>query len=120
MGLEFIAQGTGLANLPSDESYPEGTRLQLWIWSPVDLSGAVQWGLEVAGVNLTEPVRYEDGWLKVSWLKGFPWLFVIAGVLIALGLAFASWQLYKVVEITGPGFLWIVAIIILIALLKQD
>ncbi len=85
-----------------------------WPW---DLSSQVQWALDTAGVTQWGPVTYEGGYIRIRFQKGFPWLAIIAGVIIALGLAFASWNLYRIVEVGGAGLGWgVLVVVALIAL----
>jgi hypothetical protein len=103
---ELVASGEGLNQLRTaqyDVAFPEETNVELWIQWPWDLSAVVQESLVIAGVDLTAPTRYENGHIVISYVKRFPWLVVIAAVLITIGIAWAIWSLYKLVEVAGPA-----------------
>ena len=119
MSLELVAQGTGLINVPGwDESLPEGTKLELWVSWPWNWSSQVQWAVDQLGVDLSGPVRYENGAIVIPYIKYPAWLIPVAAALVALGLAAAAWGLYKVVEVGGVplglGALAVVPLIVLV------
>lgn len=107
MAIEIVAQGQTIAELQSgnyDEFIAEGQRAILVVQCPVDISGALQRALTLAGVNLWENVSYADGNLRIPFQKGFAWIPVIVGILIIMSVAVIAWAIYKVVDIIG-GFI---------------
>ena len=82
-------------------------------WAVSELqSQLVQRGVKEAQVSISSPV------LRISWRKGFPWLAVIAGIILAiavLAILIISWSLYK--EVFPDGLPAPVSIGLIVAVL---
>lgn len=127
MGWELVGQGTDIGELPGlEDQLEEQDRcelsLNLSVRPPDFVVDALQEGLEIAGVPLWDRVRAEGNSLKIRFTKGFPWLAIIAAVilgLIALAILLVSWGLWRDVAGVVPepilGAL-VLAVLVLIAL----
>lgn len=109
---EPIASGGAfdLANLGSYESYlDEGDKgmleLDLTMPVPQGVADTLETQLRQAGVEGVR-VTTASPRLRIYFTKGFPWLAVIAGVvlgLVVLAIMIVGWSLYKEVISAIPG-----------------
>lgn len=111
MAWEEVASGTAfdLINLSQyEEQLPEGSRnlLELYLRLPVTegVAQALEDALRAAGVPDVK-VTTASPMLKIYFTKGFPWLAVIAGVIIAAIVVFGlivMWKLATEVPVAIP------------------
>lgn len=102
----LIASGdrNNLADLGRyEDKFAEGDRGILVLNMSIDTNEGqarqVEALMRMQGVKLTRPVEYRGKQLLIYFQKAAPWLAIIAGVLIVLGiilLLMISWQLLKV------------------------
>jgi len=115
---KLIASGTK-GNLKSIENYEsqfaehqEGT-LKLNCSTSFGL-GSIAAGLnsalEIAGVQMPEPVKTEGKTIVIRFRKGFPWLALIVAAIIGLSVLYiilTNWELFKSV---APAIPWLIVI----------
>ena len=107
---EEVADG-GVIDLYSGMQYyeqfiPEGSRVRVRFNLRQSLSPSMvddlQERLEAAGV---EDVKVTTGSpiLNISFTKGFPWLAIVIGIVLAIVLLIISWKLLVWIEEVAPG-----------------
>lgn len=135
MSYQLVAKGNGADSLfrirdfedQIDEGQAAMLQLGLRTSLPADIARLLQVRLEEAGV--------EEAWVKSSgrnteihFRKGFPWLAVIAAIILAfavLAVLIVSWQLFKEVvpetlrQPIGTGLLILGAIVVALVVYKD-
>ena len=120
MGWEMVAEGgvVDLINLPQYENQlEEGSRnmLELELRLPVTdgVAQTLEDVLRDAGVEGVRVVNFRNPHLKIYFTKGFPWLAVIVGIILASLIVIAlviAWKLITYIGGIAPGAIPILAL----------
>lgn len=124
MSLELVAQGTDLVQASgADAGLAEGSAVEFQVGFryrfPLfgQLAGEVDQALRLRGVPpwdpatpLVQPDPSAPLW-RIRYAKGFPWLAVIVGVLVALALLVVYWKvLVRVARVVAGAAGWALAL----------
>ncbi len=120
MAWEMVAEGSifNLNDLPQYENQlEEGSRnmLELKLRLPVTdgVAQALEDVLRDAGVEGVRVVNFQNPHIKIYFTKGFPWLAVIVGIILASLIVIAlviAWKLITYIGGVAPGAIPLLAL----------